>query len=88
LLYKIQCYLLFSPETKLFILHLSHILISDVYFCRVVIRHEGESHYLYYRTFWLNLFYMQKKNTLYISVPEELFFCHTFRRLKEVSLFI
>jgi hypothetical protein len=77
-----QCYLLFSLEAKLFILHLLLILISNVYVYRVVIRHGGESNYLHYRTFWINLFYMQK-NQLYISVPQELF-CHTFRHLKKV----
>jgi hypothetical protein len=59
-----ECYLLFSLEPELFILHLLLILMSDVYVCRVAIRHDGESHYLHYRTFWLNLFHMQKKNSI------------------------
>jgi hypothetical protein len=61
-----QCYLLFSLEPKLFILHLLLILMSNVYVCRVVIRREGESHYMHYRTFWLNLFYMQKNSIKYL----------------------
>jgi len=78
-----QRYVLFRLEPELIILYSLFILMTNVYVCHVVIRHEGVSHYLHCRTLWLNLFYLKKKkNPLFISVPQELF-CHTFRHLKK-----
>ena len=62
-----QRYVLCLLEPKLLILRSLLILTSNVFVCRVVIRHKGVSHYLHYRTLWLNLFYMQKNSIIYFS---------------------